>query len=159
VTDDAIDMTGAREWLIRASELQRQLDRFLAHLAVAKRSLIITGDAQWQPSVDVYEAGDRVVVIADVAGVEPSQVAIDVEGQTLVIKGIRQLRAQPVEAKCHQIEIGLGAFERAVSLRAEVNPDRVEVRFNDGLLEVTLPKVTKPSRIVGKVKTPLRRRR
>jgi HSP20 family protein len=94
----------------------------------------------FRPQVDCLLAEDppRLVVVADLAGVDPSQVDLLVSGRELVLSGERP-RPSPDGARYQQMEIDYGPFERAVALPADVDVERAEARYERGLLLVTLP--------------------
>jgi HSP20 family protein len=94
----------------------------------------------FRPQVDCLLAEDppRLVVVADLAGVDPSQVDLLVSGRELVLSGER-LRPSADGARYQQMEIDYGPFERAVALPADVDVERAEARYERGMLLVTLP--------------------
>ncbi len=96
------------------------------------------------PTVDVYYTGDppRAVVRADLAGVSVEDVALEIRGRQLVIAGER--RAEPAEDRLYQqIEIQHGPFSRAVELGADVVADEARASYEDGILVVEVPLVTR----------------
>ena len=96
------------------------------------------------PTVDVYYTGDppRAVVRADLAGVYVEDVALEIRGRQLVIAGER--RAEPAEDRLYQqIEIQHGPFSRAVELGADVVADDARASYEDGILVVEVPLVTR----------------
>src|SRR3954463_16289616 len=93
------------------------------------------------PAVDVYYAADppRAVVQADLAGVDPAQVALEVRGRELVIAGRRRPARGDGEGVYQQLEIGRGAFRRVVAIGADVDEARTCATYEDGMLVVELP--------------------
>ena len=92
------------------------------------------------PAVDVYYAGDppRAVVRADLAGIDPDGIALEVRGRELILAGRRE--PEPGEDRVYQqLEIENGAFRRVVSLGADVDADRATAAYEDGMLIVELP--------------------
>jgi HSP20 family protein len=100
--------------------------------------------AAFSPAVDVFYVGDppRAVVHAEVAGVEPDEVKVEVRGRELVLSG-RRLPPRAEGRLYQQIEIEHGAFRRVVPLGADVDADAARAEYRDGILEITLPLVTK----------------
>lgn len=97
----------------------------------------------FEPAVDVfYETPDdgpeRVVVQAEIAGIDISQVGLEIRGRELVLAGSRP--AGDAEGRAYQqVEIGTGPFRRVVPLGAEVLVDQAKATYHDGILRVELP--------------------
>jgi HSP20 family protein len=94
----------------------------------------------FSPNVDVYYCGDpqRAIVKVDLAGVELSEVGIEVSGRHLAITGERQL--QEAEGRVYQqIEIPSGRFRRVVELQVELDADRASATYEEGILRIELP--------------------
>jgi HSP20 family protein len=94
----------------------------------------------FSPNVDVYYCGEpqRAIVKVDLAGVELSQVGIEVSGRQLAIVGERQL--QETEGRVYQqIEIPSGQFRRVVELQVEVDAERASATYEEGILRIELP--------------------
>lgn len=101
--------------------------------------------------VDVYTTADEVVVQASVPGVDPNDVEITIEGETLTIKGERK---PPLENVEYQIqERRHGPFARTLSLGVPVQADKAEATFDQGVLTLTIPKAEEVRPKVIKVKS------
>ncbi len=96
----------------------------------------------FSPRVDVYYAGDppRAVVAADLAGIDSSEVGLEVRGRQLVIYGERRPR-RIGGLRYQQIEIPHGPFRRVVELGADVAADQARAVYEDGILRVEVPLV------------------
>lgn len=94
----------------------------------------------FSPNVDVYYCGDpqRAIVKVDLAGIELSEVGIEVSGRHLAIAGERHL--QETEGRVYQqIEIPSGSFRRVVELQVEVDAERATATYEEGILRIELP--------------------
>ena len=94
----------------------------------------------FSPNVDVYYCGEpqRAIVKVDLAGVELSEVGIEVSGRHLAIVGERHL--QESEGRVYQqIEIPSGSFRRVVELQVEVDAERAGATYEEGILRIELP--------------------
>lgn len=94
----------------------------------------------FSPNVDVYYCGDpqRAIVKVDLAGIDLSQVGIEVGGRQLAIVGERHV--QESEGRVYQqIEIPSGHFRRVVELQVEVDAERASATYEEGILRIELP--------------------
>ena len=96
--------------------------------------------AQFRPAADFYETQQGLVLRLELAGVKPDSLSLSLAGQELVIKGRRQPPLPEGIRRFIHLEIGFGAFERSFVLPIPVDPQAVQARFLDGILEVTLPR-------------------
>jgi HSP20 family protein len=94
------------------------------------------------PRVDVYYLGGNkpevAVVRAEIPGVEVSAVNLEVRGRTLVISGEKPQR-ETSGRSYQQVELPSGPFRRVIELAIEVDPERAEATYEDGVLNVELP--------------------
>ncbi len=119
--------------------MRREMDEFLGGLWSRPRPGR-RGGMGFTPRVDVYYCGDppKAIVKADLAGVELSEVSIEISGRALVISGERAM--QETEGRAYQqIEIDSGGFRRVVELTADVVPEHAKATYEDGILRVELP--------------------
>lgn len=118
--------------------MRREMDELFGD--VFDRPLSPRRRGGFSPAVDVYYAGDppRAVVVADLAGIDPDWIELEVRGRELILAGNREARREDGRLY-QQVEIEHGPFRRAVSLGAEVDPDQARAVYEDGLLRVTLP--------------------
>lgn len=96
----------------------------------------------WRPSADVYETDQKICLTLELAGVNTKEIDIALYDNALVIEGIRRL--PPKEpAGCYQIaEIQQGPFRLELFLPVQVNPEKVEAFYEQGLLMINLEKVS-----------------
>jgi HSP20 family protein len=100
----------------------------------------------FSPAVDVYYHGNppTAVVRAELAGIDPDGVTLEVRGRELVISGQRAAESED-ERVYQQLEIHHGPFRRVVALGADVDADAADARYEDGMLIVELP-LARPGR-------------
>ncbi|HXR61044.1 MAG TPA: Hsp20/alpha crystallin family protein [Solirubrobacterales bacterium] len=94
----------------------------------------------FSPNIDVYYCGNpqRAIVKVDLAGVDLSEVGIEVSGRHLAVTGERHV--QETEGRVYQqIEIPSGGFRRVVELQVEVDAERASATYEDGILRIDLP--------------------
>ena len=94
----------------------------------------------WAPPVDIYETENDIVLKAELPGVEPKDVEVKVEDNTLYLKGERKFEKEVKNESYHRVERSYGSFARSFSLPNSISTDKVKAEFKDGLLTLTLPK-------------------
>ncbi len=110
--------------------------------------------AAWLPAVDVFENKDAVKIVAELPGVQPSDVKIALENNTLSLTGEKQQVAEENADRVHRYERTYGTFERTFTLPSTVDADRIEALFEHGVLTISIPKAerAKPRQIEVKAK-------
>jgi len=98
--------------------------------------------ARWRPDADTYETATTVEITVDLAGVEEDDVEVQLFDDVLVVEGRRQLPSCEEGAVYHAVGIRQGPFRVELPLPAPVDPERVETRYQGGLLHISLPKRT-----------------
>lgn len=117
----------------------------LARAERAQRHLYQPGDAReryasWEPPVDVLETADAVLIVAALPGVSRADVAVKLEGASVVIAGRRVSPDEMRTAVIHRLELPHGRFERRVPLPPG-EYDQVGLQMSDGCLVVGLRKM------------------
>ncbi|MCF6266515.1 MAG: Hsp20/alpha crystallin family protein [Desulfuromusa sp.] len=117
------------------------------------RDLNTTG-ADWAPRADITETDDAFTITAEVPGIKRDDVKISIEDHVLSIHGENKQEKEEEGKKFHRIERFYGSFNRSFSLPENVNEDKIDAIFKDGVLTLTIPKteVKKPKAIEIKVK-------
>ena len=91
--------------------------------------------------VDLYETDDEVVVKASLPGVKAEDVEIAVTGETLTIKGETREEHEEKKPNYYRQERRYGAFQRVLTLPVRVDADKADATFEQGVLNLRLPKV------------------
>lgn len=94
----------------------------------------------WAPAVDIYETDDNLVLKAELPGVDPKDVEVRVEDNTLYLKGERKHEREVKEENYHRVERSYGSFSRTFRLPSSINAGRVKAEYKEGLLTLTMPK-------------------
>lgn len=104
---------------------------------------------RWIPSMDLTETAQDFVLRADLPGLTPDDVAIDVEDRVLSISGERKAQELGEDGRAIRVERATGAFRRTLTLPDGVDPAAVAASFEHGVLEVRIPKpeARKPRRV------------
>ncbi len=103
----------------------------------------------WIPPLDLYETDEALVLKAELPGVSKDDVSIEIQNNTLILRGERKHEAEVKEGDYYRAERAYGTFHRAFVLPTLVDQDKVQATYNDGVLELRLPKseAAKPKRI------------
>jgi HSP20 family protein len=97
----------------------------------------------WHPVVDMYDEDDRVVIKAELPGVDKKDIAVDVKDRVLTLSGERAYDHEVKEENYYRRERAYGKFQRTFSLPADVDSDKIKADFADGLLKIEVPKPEK----------------
>jgi HSP20 family protein len=95
---------------------------------------------RWRPAADVYESPTTITITVEAAGLDPDAIEVLVFEDAVVISGERWLSPPDPEGHFHAAEIRQGPFRLEVALPAPVDPNRVDARYELGLLRLTLGK-------------------
>ena len=104
------------------------------------------------PLINVTEDKDRLYVRAELPGITANEIEISATGNSLSIAGERKLATENEAASYHRREREAGVFRRTITLPNDIDSDKVEASYNNGILTVTLPKaeLSKPKQIAVK---------
>jgi HSP20 family protein len=96
--------------------------------------------AEWGPAVDIAETPETVVIKAEVPGVNPKEIEVSVNENTLTLHGEKKDEKEEKGKNFHRIERSYGMFSRTITLPCPVDGTRTEAESKDGVLTITLPK-------------------
>jgi HSP20 family protein len=135
--------------------IQDELNRLFGRTFVGSETTRPSAGGTWMPSMDVFETDDRIVAELELPGIEPEEVDVSVEDSTLTVSGSREFTNELKEENVHRVERRYGAFTRSITLPQTADTERVEAKFDKGVLRVEVPKVerAKPKRIEIKAGT------
>jgi HSP20 family protein len=94
----------------------------------------------WAPAVDIAERKDAYLVSVELPGIGIDDLEITFEGGLLTIQGERHVPQDSSEQKMHRVERRYGAFRRSITLPTHVMADAIEASFQDGVLQILVPK-------------------
>ena len=94
----------------------------------------------WNPSVDIYDEDDHIVLKAELPGVDKKHIEVDVKDRVLTLKGERTLDKEVKEDHYFRRERSFGKFERSFTLPVDVNSEEIKATYKDGLLKIEIPK-------------------
>lgn len=112
-------------------------DRFFGDFTLPS---LMFEDAEWTPAFDVSETDNELIIKAEVPGMDKKDINITVSDGMLTIKGEKKHEKKEENEHYHRVETHYGAFSRTLRLPTEVEADKVDATYKDGVLNVTLPK-------------------
>ena len=136
-----------------ARTLRREMDRVFDRFFDSWPFRPSSESRDWAPSGDVSETAKKVVVKAEVPGMDAKDIDIAVTGDVLTIRGERTQEKEEKEENFHRIERSYGAFSRSIRLPAEVETDKVDATYKDGVLRISMSKTKKASQKKIEVKS------
>lgn len=103
----------------------------------------------WNPSVDIFENKDQIVLEAELPGIKADEVNISIENNILTIHGERKFEKKDEGDNFHRVERSYGSFTRSFTLPPTVSSENANAEFENGVLRLTLAKreEAKPRRI------------
>lgn len=114
------------------------------------------GEEEWTltSAIETHVEGNVLTVKADLPGIDPKEAELSVEGKPLTLKGERKVEEKHEEGKTYHHEVRYGAFTRTVTLPAEVEAEKIEAHYENGVLEVKvpLPEEVAPKKVAIEVK-------
>jgi HSP20 family protein len=128
-----------RDLFANFERMRREMDELFGD--VFDRALSPRHRGGFSPAVDVFYEGDppRAVVHAELAGIDPDEIGLEIEGRELVIAGHRRPSADSEGRVYQQLEIDFGPFRRTIPLGADVIADEAKATYRDGILRIELP--------------------
>jgi len=131
--------------------LQDRMNRFLEEGLPRTRTQQYEGlfAGSWAPAVDIYEDDSGIVLKADLPDMDPKDVEVRIEDNTLYLKGERKMEQEVNENNYHRIERSYGSFARSFVLPHTVSAEKISADYKNGVLKITMPKreESKPKQI------------
>lgn len=132
---------GQRRVMTEFDRMRSEMDRLFRTLLTPGSLPSLQHRGRWCPPTDVFETDSHAVVKVEIAGMTGHDFHISLSNQILTIVGHRPDSSSEKKRAFQQMEISYGPFETEVFLPWMVDGDRVEAKYEDGFLIVTLPKV------------------
>src|SRR5258708_2089754 len=126
------------------SQLQREFNRVVSDLGHP-----FANTPQEYPAVNLHTSENSLLLTAEIPGLDPQKLDINVTRDTLTLRGERPAEELTAEESFHRSERGSGAFSRTITLPCEVDPSATEATYERGVLKVRLsrPEEQKPRKV------------
>jgi HSP20 family protein len=136
-----------RDWLSRVfdrdlrmmRQMTRDFDRLFGDFGFRMPVFERMPDVEWIPELEVFERDGRFVVRADLPGMKKEDVKVNVQDDMLILEGERRVEEEVKKDNFHRTERRYGSFFRSLPLPEGAKLDKVEAKFKDGVLEVSMP--------------------
>ncbi len=125
--------------------LQERMTRIFDEALLQFKGSSDLASGAWFPPVDIYETGDKIILKAEIPGVDRKDVSLEVNENVITLKGERRFAKNLGEENYHRMERFYGTFARVFSLPNVVDKSNVTANFKDGVLEITVPKAAEES--------------
>lgn len=137
------------------AEMDRLFDSFFGGVPSlpGTRTWVPAGQSP-TPSIDMRETDKEIVLQADLPGIDEKDINLTMQDGILTLRGEEKSERKEERENYHIMERGYGSFQRSIRLPETVDEDKVEARFNKGVLTVTLPK--RPESIKSQKKIEIR---
>ena len=98
------------------------------------------GAGTWLPVVDVIETEKEMKVVCEVPGLTKDDIELTIANNVLTLSGEKRSESEDKGTTWHRIERSYGKFTRSFTLPRDVDAAKIQAQYNNGLLEITLPK-------------------
>lgn len=122
------------------ADLRREMDGLFGALLNTDAQSAV---AAWSPSLNVAETETSYEVSVELPGMAPEDVQVELKDGLLTISGERRQVEESNDKKFHRVEHTYGKFERSLRLSSPVDEDKVTAEYQQGILNVTIPKAEK----------------
>lgn len=120
--------------------IQREMQRFVEYLSGKRPSFSPLSEEPWVPACDVFETDSSFFVVVELAGVNPREVEVFVQGKKLMIRGERKEIPSPPKKDYYLMEIHFGPFYREIEFEDDIDDAAVRATYRSGFLIVECPK-------------------
>ena len=121
-------------------QMRQEMDRLWESFFEERPRRKMGEEEEWFPSLDVAETKNEIVVKAEVPGMDPKDIDISLSNGILTIKGEKEEKREEEEENYHLVERSHGAFARSIQLPTEVQGNKVNASYKNGVLKIVLPK-------------------
>ena len=100
----------------------------------------VWGEGKVVPSLEMHDTNGKLTITAELPGVDEKEIDVSVDDQMLTISGEKKSEVEHKDGDRYRTERSYGKFSRSISLPFAIDPDKVEARFEKGVLKLTIEK-------------------
>lgn len=128
-------------------EIDNMVDRFFKEPFFSDSPLSPFGKDSFTPACNIEEENDQYTIVAEMPGVDPDDVEIEIDEYSISIKGKREekVTTENDDTKLHMVEHSYGSFHRAFTLPENIDVDHISADYKNGVLTIDLPKIEEES--------------
>ena len=119
--------------------LQDRMNRLFNESYSGRREDDLMNRGTWSPAVDIYEVEGALVLKAELPDMRREDIEVNVENNTLTIRGERKLDNEIKQENFHRVERAYGSFSRSFSLPNTVDAGKIAAEYKNGVLTIQLP--------------------
>ncbi len=135
---DYIKIRFTRDFERTGSNFERTIEEMFRSL----NPVFTLSERLWKPQMDIYETGDEIIVLAEVAGGNKEDLEVEISSKAIKISGERAVPQRIDGAVYRLAEIQYGRFERLLFLPALIDPETVSASYLNGMLQIRLSKIS-----------------
>ncbi len=124
-----------------SSDMERVFDSLLGR--TVGPALRANHAGKFAPTLDISETATDFEVAIDLPGVKPEDVKVEMHGDKLTISGHREANKESKDKNFHRVERSSGSFFRAITVPNDLDVDKIDAHYEQGVLHVKLPKLAK----------------
>jgi len=120
-------------------------DRFnemdsLFDLAIARKPYLNVTSGYWSPPTDIFETDTSIMISIEIPGMKKENIDVTYDKGYLFVSGERAHICPSRVSRIHRMEINYGRFLRKIKVQKEIDIDKIEAEYRDGILTITIPK-------------------
>jgi HSP20 family protein len=133
------------------NEMNRMFDQFFNDPFTMLSVPTMRSVADFMPRIDVSETDAAMHVTAELPGMDEKDISLSLENDALIISGEKKNDVEEKGKNYHRVERSYGSFQRAIPLVSDIQTDKVEASFRNGVLNITLPKTPAAAKQTHKI--------
>jgi len=134
---DFIKIRFGNDFLHEKSRFEKNIEEMFQSMS----PIFTLSEGPWKPLMDIYEAPDEIVILAEIAGVSKEDLELEINTKAVRISGVRTCMPRMENSRFRLAEIQHGPFERVLFLPSPVDTERVSASYSNGFLEIKLAKL------------------